>query len=298
MTDMKLPDSWQDENQLIDYLALQLTRGRLGLFLGAGVSQFYGLPDWGALMTGLAERHDETFKKGDDPIGKAAYLRSKYYKRDKDGFLGDLREELYKGASLDFARIRENATLAAIGSLVMSSKRGSAAKVFTLNYDDLVEIYLEYHGFTTAIVWSERHWARNEDVTIYHPHGFLPLADRTWSKDVVLGSSEYHAIMQSDYWRPLLQTDLRTHTFLYIGLSGTDMHLQHLLEAIDGKHAIEDERVLYHTVRFALSDKPDEIGPVLEGKGVHTHLLTDYDALPDFLFRICQVARELRTESN
>lgn len=298
MTDMKLPDSWQDETQLIEYLAWQLTKGRLGLFLGAGVSQFYGLPDWNTLMVGLAARHDETFTKGDEPTTKAAFLRAKYYKRDTEAFLGALRDELYKGTSLDFARIRQNPTLAAIGSLVMSSKRGSAAKVFTLNYDDLVEIYLEYHGFTTAVVWSERHWARNEDVTVYHPHGFLPLAERPSSTDIVLASPEYHKVMQSEYWRPLLQTHLRTHTFLYIGLSGTDMHLQHLLEAIDGKHAIVDERVLYHTVRFARAGKPDEIGPVLEGKGVHTHVLADYDALPEFLFRICQVARELRTQSS
>lgn len=298
MTGMNLPDSWQEEAILIDYLARQLTRGRLGLFLGAGVSQFYGLPDWDALLLGLARRNGEAYSKGTEPIAKAGYLRAKYYKGQKSRFIKDVREELYDGATLDFSRIRQNPTLAAIGSLVMSSKRGSAAKVFTLNYDDLLEIYLEYHGFTTAVVWSERHWAQNEDVTVYHPHGFLPLAERDESEDIVLGSTQYHQIMQSDFWRPLLQTDLRTHTFIYIGLSGTDMHLQHLLEAIDGKHAIADEFTRYHTVRFALEGKPDEVGPVLEEKGVFTHSLPDYDQLPEFLFRICQTARELRMASN
>jgi len=294
MSDMNLKDSWEAESILIDHLARQLTLGRLGLFLGAGVSQFYGLPDWDTLMGRLFAKHGEDYPAGADPVAKAGYLRAQFYKGDVEGFKRDLAEALYQGQSLDFAKIRENATLAAIGSLVMSSKRGSAAKVFTLNYDDLLENYLEYHGFTTAVVWSERHWAHNDDVTVYHPHGFLPLADRQPSEDLVLGSAEYHKIMQSDLWRPLLQTALRTHTFLYIGLSGADMHLQHLLEAIDGKHAIADARIAYHTVRFSLAGAKDEVAPVLEPQGVFTHAIQDYAELPDFLFRICQAARELR----
>ena len=176
----------------------------------------------------------------------------------------------------------------------MSSKRGSAAKVFTLNYDDLLENYLEYHGFTTAIVSSERHWAHNDDVTIYHPHGFLPLADRNFSEDIVLGSTQYYQIMQSDLWQPLLRTAMRTHTFLYIGLSGKDMHLQFLLNGVKGQHVVTDERTAYHTVRFAVSGKRDEMGPVLEDQGVFTHEIEGYHELPDFLFEICQKARALR----
>ena len=253
MSDMHLKDSWENETLLVEYLARQLIAGRLGLFLGAGISQFYGLPDWKTLIERLCAKNSEAFNPGDDVIAKAAYIRATYYRGDADRFKKDLSAALYEGKTLDFALIRQQAMLAAIGSLVMSSKRGSAAKVFTLNYDDLLENYLEYHGFTTAVVWSDRHWAHNDDVTIYHPHGFLPLADRPASDDVVLGSPEYHRIMQSELWRPLLRTALRTHTFLYIGLSGTDMHLQALLEGIGDQHAVVDERTAYHTVRFAVS---------------------------------------------
>lgn len=293
--DMHLRDSWQDETLLIQYLARQLVAGRLGLFLGAGVSGFYGLPDWDTLMERICAKHGETFGPGDDAIAKAAYIRAKYYKGDVQRFMADLSGALYDGKTLDFAQIRQDATLAAIGSLVMSSKRGSAAKVFTLNYDDLLENYLEYHGFTTAIIWSDRHWAHNDDVVIYHPHGFLPLADRPMSDDIVLGSSDYQKVMQSDLWQPLLRTALRTHTFLYIGLSGKDLHLQALLHGVKDQHAIVDERIAYHTIRFAIAGKKDEIAPVLEEQGVFTHEIDGYNELPDFLFRICQEARILRT---
>lgn len=294
MSDMHLRDSWQNETMLVAYLARQLIEGRLGLFLGAGVSQFYGLPSWETLLERLCAMHGETLGPRDSLIDKAAYLRAQFYRGDTEKFKKDLHNALYEGKTLDFSKIRENATLAAIGSLVMSSKRGSAAKLFTLNYDDLLENYLEYHGFTTAIVHSERHWACNDDVTVYHPHGFLPLADRPASADIVLGTSEYQKIMQSELWRPLIRTAMRTHTFLYIGLSGTDLHLHALLEGMPDQHAIADDRVAYHTVRFALSGEKDEIGPVLAEKGVFTHEIDGYVHLPDFLFRICQAARELR----
>ncbi len=294
LSDMNLRDSWENEPLLIDYLARQLIAGRLGLFLGAGISQFYGLPGWQTLIERLCAKNSETYTAGEDLIQKAAYLRSKHYRGDDTRFKQDVSDALYEGQTLDFARIRENATLAAIGSLVMSSKRGSAAKVFTLNYDDLLENYLEFHGFTTAVVWSDRHWAHNDDVVIYHPHGFLPLADRPRSDDIVLGSPEYQKIMQSELWRPLLRTALRTHTFLYLGLSGTDFHLQALLTGMMDQHAVADERTAYHTVRFAISGEKDEIGVVLEPQGVFTHELPNYDALPGFLFKICQAARALR----
>jgi hypothetical protein len=294
MTDMHMRDGWEDRILLIDHLAAQLVAGRLGLFLGAGISQFYGLPDWKTLVTKLCVKNGETLEPGDDVIAKAGYLRATSYKGDEARFNKELSAVLYEGVTLDFARLRQNATLAAIGSLVMSSTRGSAGKVFTLNYDDLLENYLEYHGFTTAVVWSDKHWAHNEDVTIYHPHGFLPLAPRPSSDHVVLGSSDYQRIMQSDLWKPLLRTAMRTHTFIHIGLSGTDLHLQHLLHGLGEQHAIADDRVAYHSVRFALAGKKDEVGPVLEPQGVFTHELDSYDELPDFLFAICQAARLLR----
>ena len=294
MIDMHLKDTWENEASLIEYLAGQLVSGRLGLFLGAGTSMFYGLPNWGTLIDRLCAVNGETRDPSDDLIRKAAYLRARYYKDDVPKFLDDLSAALYEGTKLDFARIRQNETLAAIGSLVMSSRRGSAAKVFTLNYDDLLENYLEFHGFTTSVLWSERHWAQNEDVVIYHPHGFLPLANRERSNDIVIGTTDYQEVMKSELWRPLLRTALRTHTFLYIGLSGADQHLDSLMHELIADHAIGAERTAFHGVRFAIEGQKDEQGVVLETLGVFTHRITSYDALPDFLFNVCQAARVIR----
>jgi hypothetical protein len=126
--------------------------------------------------------------------------------------------------------------LSAIGSLVMSSRRGYVANVVNFNFDDLLEIFLEFHGFVTDSVFKDRHWAGNHDVTIYHPHGFLPLDKRhPSSDDITLGTDDYLTVMLPDarnLWRPLLQTFLRTHTFLHIGLSGKDPNLQSLIQPL------------------------------------------------------------------
>ena len=294
---MNLPDSWSQEDVLVSHLAHELHRGRLGLFLGAGLSAFYGMPQWSELVNRLAARVGAPLMKpGDDPILKVGAIRAKYYANRKAAFLADVREELYRGKVVDFDSIRQNDTLAAIGALVMSSKRGSASKVISLNYDDLLELYLEHHGFVTTSVWEDHHWANNDDVTVYHPHGFLPLSDRPCSDDIVFATAEYYGIMQSDFWRPLLQTHLRTRTFIYIGLSGNDMHIQSLISGIKNKHAIAKDRIAFHSVRFSLGGSGDEVGEMLREEGVFTHTIANYEELPRFLFKICQAARLLRTQ--
>lgn len=294
--EMNTKDQWELESNLINYLATQLIRGRLGLFLGAGVSKFFGLPDWVELLSKLSEKNGEAaVSKADNVINKASYLKGKYYQGDEARFQQDVKDALYEGVSSDFTQIRQNPTLAAIGSLVMSSRRGSAAKVFTLNYDDLLERYLEYHGFTTASVYQGRHWAEDEDVVIYHPHGFLPQERTAPNTEIIISTKDYHQIMQSATWRPLLFNALSTHTFIYIGISGDDMHLQNLLTATNENHAITNERVRYSGVRFAT--KEGEMDVVMEQLGVFTHLLADWDGLPEFLFKICQAARDMRLKS-
>ena len=291
MANMNMPDSWANEDALIDHLATQLVRGRLGLFLGAGVSQFYGLPSWAVLLERLCDAVGEPKPDpSEDPIKKAAYLRAEKF-TDPQSFKAAVKTALYQGITLDFAEIRKNLLLASIGSLVMSSRRGAAAKVITLNYDDLLENYLEYHGFTTATVSDAVHWRQDEDVVVYHPHGYLPLGHSADSEAIVLTSDEYHKIMSSPLWRPILDTALRQHTFLYLGLSGDDLHLQNLWHDLTANHAISRDRIQYHGVRFAIEGKKDETAAVAKAWGIYTHRLVDHGALPDFLFRICQAAR-------
>jgi len=289
-----MPDQWLDETSLVEHLAEQLILGRLGLFLGAGVSVDFDLPDWETLVRRVSDAVGESeLPEKFDPIDTAGAIKAKKFSTEAD-FNEAVKSALYLERDLDFRGISNNRLLRAIGSLVMASQRGSAAKVFTLNFDDLLELYLEFHGFTTAVIHNGRHWARNEDVIVYHPHGFLPLGHERSSESIVLGTTEFHEVMTSDEWRPVIQTALRQHTFLYLGLSGDDLHLRSHWIEVGKHHAIAADRVCYHGVRFTTGSRDDNNGTLAERWGVHTHLLDDYESLPDFLFKICQKARELR----
>jgi hypothetical protein len=308
---LNLHETWADETQLIQILAKNLVEGRLGLLLGAGVSSFYGLPDWKALVNHISKSTGEAKLTSDsDILIKANAIRVKHFKDKEHEFALVVKNALYEGVSRDFDSLRQNDLLAAIGALAMSSSRGSASNIVTLNYDDILETYLEYYGYTTSSVTAShgRHWVPNKDVVIYHPHGFLPLEEKRQDQltNIVLGKADYLKIQSNssqNLWRSTLLNLLRTHTFIHIGLSGDDEHLQNLIHECSEGHAIRNERTLFHSLRI-ISAKPNQaksakknqadLITTFESWGVFTHLVTDHSETPKFLFKICQAARDLR----
>lgn len=296
---MNIPAAWENRDAVIEHLAEQLNRGRLALFLGAGVSQNLGIPNWADLVTSvLVDKGEPPPATGDDLMAIMEDFQAKHFATDKVGYLNAVRVELYRKCSLGFASLRKNAVLSAIAALVMASSRGSASTVLTLNFDDILETYLEYNGFVTRSISEDFFWAGNSDVTIYHPHGFLPYgAGRSMSNDITFDQESFlKQIGRVDSpWHVVFQHTMRTHTCLYIGISGADLNLQsHLAQALDG-HAINGDRIAYAGVRFALQGN-DRMTRVMKNRKVYTQIVKDYDNdLPDFLFSICQVAARNRS---
>ena len=299
---MRDPAAWGDEGTLVSHLADELIKGRLGLLIGAGVSAFYGLPQWTDLVDRMSARVGMApLSATDNPVTRVGAIKVNRFSRDEPGFLDLVQSALYDGIDIDFEKISSNRLLSAIGSLVMSSRRGSASTVITLNFDDLLEIYLEYYGFVANSIHRDKHWAGNGDVVVYHPHGFLPLtAGRKRSRSIVLSSDEFYRMIDigsGANWRSLLITLLRTKSFIHIGLSGDDLNVQTLMSTIKDGHAISEERIAYHGVMFSLKSKfNSDLVSIYRGWGVHTHLLDSWSELPTLLFRICQKAREKRVQ--
>jgi len=296
MANMNVAASWSDLDNLADHLGAELSKGRLALFLGAGLSMGFKLPNWESLVARLYAKIGETPPaSGDNLLLKVATFKLAHFRNNDAGFSKLVNECLYAGGDFSFDALRRNDLVAAIGALVMASQRGQAASVITLNFDDLLERYLEFNGLLVQAVSEEHHWASNDDVRIYHPHGILPVDDtRKNSESLVFGMQEFHKIISGgSLWRPLLDTILRTHTTIYIGLSGDDMHLQSLLNEMKQKHAISRERYAYHGVMFGRKPSTD-MSVLFDEMGVHSCLFDNYDELPPFLFRICQAARKHR----
>lgn len=291
-------DDFEDDSSLCSYLARQLVRGRLAIVLGAGISVPFGLPGWQRLIERMFEEKGTSVPTGNYSLESLAeHFRRQYYPSDAPGFIGAIHRSLYRGVSSDFSLLRANATLASVGALVMGSRRGSASEVITFNFDNLLEVYLRYYGFVTTSAFCERHWAGYADVTVYHPHGMIPVeSDAQRSSDVVFDQHSYSAVVgkEGNLWRQLALTIMRRRTCLFIGLSGRDINLDSMLASTKDEHASGAENTAYWGVTFTTDTDAVTAGQ-WEARGVFTKVVGDYDrALPEFLFRICQDAASIR----
>lgn len=293
------PTSWNDRDFLVWYLSRNLKTGRIALFLGAGVSVDFGLPGWNELVDRMSARVGEAkLGPNDAPMNRCGAIKKRHFSKDEAGFNTLVKDSLYESADLSFSAIRQSSLLSALGALTMSSKRGSASKVVSFNYDNVLETYLSYHGFSIEAVCSPSHWAVNKDVVVYHPHGFLPLGGALKdSKKIVIGEEDYHQILSSsdqNAWRHQLLSIMSTHTCVYVGLSGDDFHLKNLAYAASQLHPVARERIAYNSVLLHRKGKISrDLDTTLRSYGVCPHLFDDYADIPDFLLSVCQKASEL-----
>jgi hypothetical protein len=180
--------------------------------------------------------------------------------------------------------------LIAIGALVMASARGSIGDVFTLNFDDLLEWYLELHGFKTQVVSEFPAYLRGDvDVTLFHPHGFLPLLSSAHPASEWLVLSHQELVQRlaagaDSPWPTLLGSRFLTKRFLAVGTSMNDLDIDvHLARA----RAAIDKGPLGFVVDVGISkDRQEELMEV----GLVPVVLDAYDEIPDYLLRICRKA--------
>ena len=166
-------------------------------------------------------------------------------------------------------------------------------RVISFNYDDLLEVYLRYYGYTVASVAELPAWERNADVSVLHPHGLLPHAKSDPPQGTLIltqASFDKLAGRLEEMWTRKVLDVFESHFCLFVGLSGNNKNLSSLLS--NTKHPTKD---LYWGIRFTDNDA-DPKNFFWEKRKVYPKVLSSYDDLPTFLFRICQKAAELRME--
>lgn len=290
---MRDQDEWDDEPKLVEYLSAQLQSGRLGLALGAGISKPFGLPDWGNLINAMFKSASRAPVKG-NPMQQAEYIRTNTCGGDVAKFLELVDQALYENADTSFDALRKNDTIASVGALLMASRRGSASEVVTTNFDNLLELYLTYFGFVVHSVAADIHWRDASDVTIYHPHGFLPHDQPTErSDDIVLDQASFGQTVGKDtVWRQVCMNMFRRRTCLFIGMSGDDPNIESMLQESRDTHASKNHGTRYWGVAFSTSND-DLLRTQWQNRGVYYRVIKDYDHdLPRLLFGICQRAAE------
>lgn len=295
--DMLMKDPRACELQLSQHLM----RGELCIVLGAGISHGIGLPNWPDLVKSCLERSGMTDKAtavNADTSNEDLRRRMEDVESQSKGnfaaYQSIVRDSLYEKvpATVDMKYGMElvvnNPLLNAVGALMMGSSRGSVRDVITYNFDDLLEWYLELHGFTAQVVTSVNSLRGQPDVVVTHPHGLLShFTGHNDSNFLTLSQRSYDERLGDDSpWRRYFGDVLRTKVAIFIGLSGNDPIFGAVTTAVQKK--LEGSRLLGVWLRGP-SD-PVESDQYLQDRDCVPLRFDSYEDWAPFLLGICSRA--------
>jgi hypothetical protein len=300
----------KDPSLIKDILIQALRRGYLSLFIGAGVSMSTRLqptiidpdpkrlfPSWPELVERCCVRVGIAFDKArasqNDYLLRTAEAAEAECSTKSLSFLQVVYESLYEGCPQYNRNILRLDLLIALGSMVMTSSRGSASAVINYNFDDLLEWYLILHGYTVSVVSDIPTLTQRADVVIYHPHGFLPQSAKLQSlrsKSIVFTKRDYQRAMNHTLWNEFQRFRFGCNISLFVGLSGDDQHIEWLYSSVHDD--IKGKRILGVVV---LLDSPEnrEREQSNKARGLLHLYIPSHDALPDFLLDLCRGAAEV-----
>ena len=222
---------YQDPDFAIELLSEHLINGSLVLFLGAGTSKGFGLPDWVELTNSLRKsvRLEEiNAALTPEEIQNAIDEVLDIINNEENRKIELIKKILYSDANnLDVSKAYSNHLLISIASLLMGSKRGHVKRVVTLNYDSMLEWFLTLFGFHVNSISILPALEGSEDVRIFHPHGFVPhpALKMQSSKFLILGLKDANNRLgnRNDLWFEKVRHILESGFCLFIGLSGNTL---------------------------------------------------------------------------
>jgi len=271
-----------DLQPALEILRREFRRGRLTLYLGAGVSWDSGLPNWNTLIATLyygAIAADwkpkwEAFpnylyalgewvltKSGQPPEVIVGKIES-YYESNKE-LAKQLNDTLYlqwKEPTQTDSHIVvpsarqlrvDNRLLDAVVKLCEQSTvdKGGLHAVVTTNYDSLLEQALSGGPGQNRFepIWKAAVKLPSRKKGIFHVHGYLPAAGSGSSyEEIMLTEAQYHSAASDPYsWSNLtLIQCFAASTGLMIGMSMTDRNLRRLLYALHRTQLREKQYVI------------------------------------------------------
>lgn len=288
--------------------------GNLTLFCGAGISYDAGIPTWNTLLKSLLKavydgnedipdidiRLANLFQKriNVSPLILAQYLKTLLGKK----FGKTVRDVLYKDCN-DTSK-----TIDSISNLSRQKRNRKALKaIITFNFDDLIEESLTKEKIDHKSIFSEGERFKEEEIPIYHPHGYLPRNKNLTSKnEIVFSEDAYHSqFIDAFSWGNLVQLNhLNNSTSLFIGISLTDPNMRRLLDVSIRKNGKGEKNHYIIKKRYQLNElypeseniklKDKKIIPILESieeqdannLGFNVIWINDFKEIPDILNEI------------
>ena len=195
--------------------AREILEDNAAIFAGAGLSIDSGYVNWRELLRTMAEEIDLDVDKEHDLISL-----TQYYINHKGG-RGSLNQNIIDEFTKD-SKINQNHKI--LISLPIKT-------YWTTNYDRLIEQEFENQGYNVDLKIEEENLSThkaNIDVIIYKMHGDIQLAHKA-----VIAKDDYE---QYDKYRQMfstvLQGDLITKTFMFLGFSFEDPNIEYILSRI------------------------------------------------------------------
>ena len=275
-------------NGNLEVLQEAYLKGRLTLYLGAGVSKPSGLPSWEELVQALyfSTLNDESYihelrpypnylfalaewvlKQKNEPLDIIVRKIKQWYKGEE--FMRMMSNTLYAGfgPSIDGLPqdiLDNNSTLKAIVNCCVKSvpKVKGISSIITYNYDNLVELGLE--NFPAAKDNFQKIYKRDQrfmadKIPIYHVHGYIPYQiEEANYDDIIFSEDQYNRTFQDPfYWGNLVQVNhLTNYTGLMIGTSLADRNTRRIIDSVRNQPLHNDNFILMQNPKFKPLDDP------------------------------------------
>lgn len=249
-------------------------------FVGAGLSRGAGYVDWKGLLQEFADD-----LKLDLEVETDLTLVAQYHLNRE---LGRSRVRLHQKLVAEFGKkVSPSRAHVALAKLPVDV-------IWTSNYDSLVEDSLRAAGKKPRIKNSSStltELGQRGDCTVYKLHG-----DLTDPQTIVLTRDDYRDYVRKfPMFRDRLRSDLSERTFLFLGFSFTDPHLDLILNELRLAFGEGEQREHFVIMRreqragrgakkyqYALNRQTLKIEDLLTF-GIKTHLVDDFDEVPQIL---------------
>lgn len=260
---------------LIKELEKAINSEEIAAFIGAGLSVSSGFPTWAELLKEPADEIRLDVEKESDLVNLAQY----YSNVKQRSSIDDLIKE-------NFSKLNEptrNHNL--LAQLPIST-------YWTTNYDKLLEKALEGNNKLPFVKTKDeqlRGTNRNFDAVVYKLHG-----DVDSPEDAVITRSDYEEFgyNKRKLFREVLEGDLLTKTFLFLGFSFSDPNFNYVIGRL--RVLLEESKTRKHyCIMKRVSDKETDLDykkakqelqiEDLNRYGIFTYLVDEYLEITDVL---------------